>query len=164
MNTPLRLVPITRKLFDPVACLEVHEHQRDFLASNAYSIAEASFNDALRPRALMAGDEPVGFVMYVVPEAGDEEPGSYGIWRFMIDRTHQGKGYGRAALELVLREIGQDAGASKVFISYKPDNGIAKRLYAAFGFKESGLEADTGEMVAVLALNGPGPRLWDLAA
>nr|WP_297526790.1 GNAT family N-acetyltransferase [uncultured Roseateles sp.] len=153
MSPLVSLVPVTREIFDSVACLEVHEHQRDFLASNAYSIAEASFNDALRPRAILAGSEPVGFVMYVVPEPGDEEPGSYGIWRFMIAGADQGKGYGRAALDVVLREISLHADASKVFISCKPANETAKRLYAAFGFEEIGLEAGTGEMVAVLALN-----------
>ena len=72
--------------------------------------------------------------MYVVPEPGDEEPGSYGIWRFMIAGADQGKGYGRAALDVVLREISLHADASKVFISCKPANETAKRLYAAFGF------------------------------
>jgi diamine N-acetyltransferase len=150
MLTSLRLVDITRDNFDAVACLSVHDHQRDFLASNSYSIAEASFNPALRTRAVYVEDRPVGFIMYVVPESDDDEPGCYGIWRFMIDQACQGLGYGRAALSTALREIESNGDASKIFISYKQDNELAKRFYESFGFEEDGVDADSNEMVAVL--------------
>ncbi|ANH68621.1 GNAT family N-acetyltransferase [Mitsuaria sp. 7] len=150
MPTSLRLVDITRDNFDAVACLAVHDHQRDFLASNSYSIAEASFNPALRTRAVFVEDRPVGFIMYVVPEADDDEPGCYGIWRFMIDRACQGFGYGRAALSAVLREIESNGDAIKIFISYKQDNEFAKRFYESFGFEEDGIDSDSNEMVAAL--------------
>ena len=51
----------------------------------------------------MAGDRVVGFLMYEAPQDDDEAR----IYRFMIDRTWQGKGYGKAALREVLDEIRQ---------------------------------------------------------
>jgi diamine N-acetyltransferase len=142
---------ITGKNFDAVACLAVFEHQRDFLASNSYSIAEASFNPLLRTRAIYLGDEPIGFLMYLAPEPNEDPPGEYGIWRFMIESGHQGQGYGRQALELLLDEIRSCDDAQRIYISYKPDNADAKRFYASVGFRENGVD-ESGEMVAVLSI------------
>lgn len=148
MTVTLQL--ITRENFDAVACLSVFEHQLDFLASNSYSIAEASFNPFLRTRAIYLGEEPVGFLMYLAPEAHEEPAGEYGIWRFMIDAKHQGKGLGRLALQLLLDEIRACGDATRIFISYMPDNADAQRFYASFGFRETEID-ESGEMVAVLA-------------
>ena len=73
------------------------------------------------------------------------------IYRFMIDRRHQGKGYGRAALVLALDEIRALPHVRKVSISYMPDNATAKAFYASLGFVEVGLDED-GEMIAELAV------------
>lgn len=136
------------------ASLSVHDHQREFLAGNSYSIAEASFNPALRTRAIFLAEEPIGFIMYSTPEPRDDTPGEYGIWRFMIDARYQGKGYGRQSLGLLLAEIGGCGDARRIYISYKPDNASAKHFYASVGFSETGID-DDGEMVAVLSPDRP---------
>ena len=69
----------------------------------------------------------------------------------MIDRKHQGKGYGRAALGKALDEIRAIPKIRKVSISYMPDNPVAKPFYASFGFVEVGKDED-GEIIAELAL------------
>ena len=148
---------VTRENFDAVACLSVFEHQRDFLADNSYSIAEASFNPSLRTRAIYLEEEPIGFIMYSTPEPGDDPPGEYGVWRFMIESSYQGKGYGRQALNLLLAEIHHCGNAERVYISYKPDNADAKRFYASVGFREIGVD-ELGEMVAVLSAERPNVR------
>ena len=63
---------------------------------------------------------------------------NYGIWRLMIDKRYQGKGYGRKAMELALEFICTWlSGKSKYcWISYEPENESAKNLYASFGFVE----------------------------
>jgi diamine N-acetyltransferase len=144
----ITLRPITRDNFEAVADLRVHAQQRNFLASNCYSIAEASFNPCLITRAVYADAQPVGFMMYVCPEPTAEQ-GEYAIWRFMIAAEQQGKGYGRQALHCLLAEILGHAGVVRILISYWPDNTAAQRFYASFGFRELGIDAD-GEMVAVL--------------
>jgi diamine N-acetyltransferase len=69
----------------------------------------------------------------------------------MIDRKHQGRGYGRAALARALDEIRAMPGVKKVSIGYVPENPVAKSFYASFGFVEVGSDED-GEIEAELTL------------
>jgi diamine N-acetyltransferase len=69
----------------------------------------------------------------------------------MIDRKHQGKGYGRAALSKALEEIKAIPGVKRVSIGYMPENPVAGPFYASFGFKEVGRDRD-GEVIAKLKL------------
>jgi len=146
INTNLRLVSADN--FADIGALALHEHQRDFLADNLYSIAQASFHPHYHCRAIYAGDSPVGFLMYVaLKEEGQD--GEYAIWRFMVDREYQGKGHGRRAMELAIAEIRQHGDVRKIWICYWPENPVAKDFYAGFGFVETGLDEE-GEMQAVL--------------
>lgn len=138
------------------------QKEQDFVASNAESIIEAyataqSGFTAL-PFGLYENGEPVGFVMLGYGSIGDEqEPSvvndSYCIWRFMIDAKHQKRGYGSAGMETVLRYIRSFpcGKAGWCWLSYEPDNEEARKLYAKFGFRETG-EMDGDEVVAVLKL------------
>ena len=99
MSKNVKLKDVTAKNWRAVARLELAPDQSDLVADNLYSIAESKFDPDARPRAVYAGDEPVGFLMY------DASDGEALIYRFMIDRRHQGKGYGRAALVLAIDEI-----------------------------------------------------------
>ncbi|WP_246093762.1 MULTISPECIES: GNAT family N-acetyltransferase [Mesorhizobium] len=130
-----------------VAALELAPDQMDFVAGNADSLEEAETDEDARPRVVMAGDRVVGFLMYEAPRDDDEAR----IYRFMIDRASQGRGYGKAALREVLDEIKGLGHVSHVSICYEPDNEAARSLYRAAGFVEEGLDED-GEMIADLAL------------
>lgn len=146
----LQLKAVTRQNFDDVTDLRLLDQQRDYIASNAYSIAQASFYPEMQPRAIYAGDALVGFLMYVDLKL-EGLPGEFGVWRLMVDLLHQGKGYGRQALQMALAEIRARGGVRKVWISYQPDNARAKDLYASMGFVETDVDED-GEMNAVLEL------------
>lgn len=90
-----------------------------------------------------------------IPEIPGFTKNSYLIWRFMIDSRHQGKGYGREALRLALEYIRTFPGgeADVCWLSYEPENEVAKKLYASFGFEENPAFYDEGdEMPAVLKL------------
>lgn len=144
------------------ACLrlKVTEEQDEFIASNTYSLAQsyvALLNDELPPMtyAICADDRVIGFVMmfHDTAEESDYSEASYGILRFMIDGSFQGKGYGKRALAEVLDLIRTfpQGDAVSVFLSYNPGNDVARRLYASFGFVETG-DISGGEVVARLAL------------
>ena len=76
------------------------QEQSSYVATNAKSIAEAYFEPKAWFRAIGAGDELVGFAMvYRDPAAG-----IFYVWRFMIDARHQGRGYARRAMALLLDE------------------------------------------------------------
>jgi diamine N-acetyltransferase len=150
MPKSVRLKEVTAGNWEAVVDLELSDEQKDIVASNAYSLAEAKFTPAAQPRAIYAGRRIVGFLMYETL-AAEGKPHETSIYRFMIDRRHQGKGYGRAAFAAALDEIRATSGSRKVTVCYVPQNLPAKRFYASFGFVETGLD-DDGEMVAELKL------------
>ena len=71
----------------------------------------------------------------------------------MIDKAYQGRGYGREAVRLALEFIRTFpcGKADRCWLSYEPENDAARRLYASFGFRETG-ETDGEEVIAVLEL------------
>lgn len=147
----INLRSVTENNFDEITELELLKHQEDYLASNAYSIAQASFNpDSFHTRAIYNDDVVIGFLMYVsLHEEG--KSGEYAIYRFMVDHRHQGKGYGRRAMELVLDEIRNISDATRILICYSPANPVARNFYSSFGFVETELDED-GEMYAEIRL------------
>lgn len=136
---------ITADTLRDILRLQVADHQQAFVAPNAVSIAEAYFCPQAWFRAIYADDTPVGFVMLYI----DHDKPEYYLWRFMIDQQHQGKGYGRRALEQVLVHIRQFPQAREVRVSYVPGEGNPSPFYAQVGFVETG-EEDDGERVMFL--------------
>ena len=145
----LRLVEIDRYNYLPVLDLRVSPEQESLVASNQYSLAQAYAQPECVPLALYAENRPVGFAMYAL----DEDDHQYWIYRLMIDQRHQRKGYGRAAMELLIDRIRglSDEEHTCVFISFEPENHIARRLYESLGFLPDG-RIMYGEVVYRLAL------------
>ncbi len=143
--------------------LTVADHQKNFVADNDVSIIEAyiaiTSNGYAFPFGIFEDETPVGFVMigYDKDEYWKDAPaiadGNYNLWRLMIDKAHQNKGYGRQAVELALRFIRTFpcGKADFCWLSYEPENTVAKSLYASFGFVETG-DKDGEEQIAVLKL------------
>lgn len=79
--------------------------------------------------------------------------GNYSLWRLMIDKNYQSRGYGKQAAELALRFIRTFpcGKADFCWLSYAPENTVAKSLYASLGFIETG-DKDGEEQIAVLKL------------
>lgn len=125
---------ITQETLQPILKLEVRDDQSHFVAGNAVSIAQAHFSDHAWFRAIFANETPVGFVMVYV----DEDKPEYFLWRFMIDKNHQGKGYGYRALELVIEHVRTLPNASEMFTSYVPGEGSPGPFYGRLGFIETG--------------------------
>ncbi len=143
----ISLVAINEDNYSAVLKLKVKESQNKYVANNTYSLAQAYVQrDLAHPMAIMANDVVVGFAMYI-----NAEP-KYGnlldLWRFMIDESHQGKGYGKKALEKII-EIAKDEGKDGVILSFVPGNEKAQGLYRSLGIVETG-EIDDGEMIAKL--------------
>lgn len=150
MGGDVKLKDVTTENRQAVAGLALAPDQQDLVASNAESLNEARSDPGAHPRAVYAGEQLVGFLMYDAGEPEDR-PREALIYRFMIDRRYQGRGFGRAALASALDEISAMPGIRKVSISYMPDNPTAKPFYASFGFVEAGIDED-GEMIAELTL------------
>ena len=155
-----------RNVWD-VLDLKVKREQRGFVAPNEISLIQAytaiGTGCTAFPFAIYDDKKPVGFLMIGYNEAalyeldGETPPAAlksnYSIWRLMIDKRYQGRGYGREAICLALDFIrtwpcGE---AEYCEVSYEPENVNAAALYRSFGFAENG-EMDGDEIVAVLKL------------
>ncbi|MGM9550089.1 MAG: GNAT family N-acetyltransferase [Faecousia sp.] len=158
----IRLRKIDARNIWDITALEVREDQRTFVATNTQSILEAycaiTNGGVAMPFGIYDGETPVGFVMigYGCDDWEDAPPiarENYSVWRLMIDQNFQGKGYGKAALAEALDYIRTfpRGKAEYCYLSYEPENAVAKRLYHSFGFWENG-EMDGEEIVAVLKL------------
>ena len=124
---------VTRDNFKAVIELAVAPEQREYVADNVRSLAEAWLEPKAWVRAVYADGEAVGFLMV----HADDEKQEYFLWRFMIDAAHQGKGYGRSALELLVDEV-RARGGTRLRSSYEPGEHSPRGFYLGFGFEETG--------------------------
>ncbi len=138
---------ITTDTVREICALEVAPDQRGFVAPNSVSIAQAYFDPKAWFRAVYAGEAPVGFVMLSL----DPERGLYFLWRFMIAAEHQGSGYGKQALDLVVEHVRSLPGATALLSSFVPGDRGPGAFYRRYGFVETG-EVDGGERVIRLVL------------
>ncbi len=165
-NKAIRLEKVNDENFIDLMQLKVAESQRDYVASNTVSMAQAyaaiSSGRFVQCFGIYDGDTAVGFAM--IGHRSEEYEGmaevyrrSYYLWRFMIDEKHQGKGLGRDALKLLLDYVKTfpDGEEDSWSTSYDGDNEAAKHLYASFGFVPNGekdSDYEDAEDVAVFPL------------
>jgi diamine N-acetyltransferase len=137
-KTSVSLRPVTAQNWRACAGLRVEKAQESFVPSNLYSLAEAQFYPDARPLAVFNGaDELVGFIMY----GRDAESGRWKIFRLMVDVAHQGRGYGTAAMEQVMRDLSSRPDGHEILVCYQDANDVARMLYAKLGFTEQTVEA-----------------------
>ena len=158
-----KLKKINRKNVGEILKLEVFDNQKRFVAPNNISIIEAYLaiteNNDVFTFGIYNDDAPVGFLMIGFDVNSDDEgapkiaKGNYNIWRFMIDKKFQGKGFGKKAMNLALEFVNTfPCGTAKYcWLSYESDNVVAQQLYKSVGFVETD-ENDGEEIVAILEL------------
>ena len=123
------------------------EPQKRMVAPNAISIAQAHFSKHAWFRAIYADDEPVGFIMlYDNPD----EP-TYFLWRLMVAVPHQGKGYGRKAIEHLIEYVKTRQRATELLVSCGQGEGSPEGFYQALGFQRNG-QLEGNEVVLSLAV------------
>ena len=157
MNT-LTLRPIDAANRTEVEELRVTDVQRRFVEGVADSLAEA---DAYTPppwvRAFYLDATPVGFVMLADNDPTCQWP--HYLWRFLIDARFQGRGLGRAAMDLVVAAVAARPHADQLVTSVADydDPDISRHsplaFYLAYGFRETG-ERNGLEVVIRLDLAG----------
>ncbi|MDY4145476.1 MAG: GNAT family N-acetyltransferase [Bacilli bacterium] len=145
-----------------VCLLEPFETQKDFVAENMQSLAEAyatrnEGNNAL-PLAVYNDSDLIGFIMIGKGTVGNENESNlikenYSLWRLMIDKKYQGKGLGKQTIDAAMNLIrtfpfGE---AKKVWLSYEKENTRARDIYRKYGFVENG-EMCGNEIIAVYEL------------
>lgn len=158
----IHLEKISWENYIKVLNLRVTKEQEDYVASNKTSLIQAflqvSEDIPVYSFAVKNGKTVVGFMQlmydddwtayeredWLSSEAYKQHEGKpyYYIWRFMIDKKYQGRGYGKECFKQTLDFIKTfPAGkADYVLLSYEPKNEVGKKLYSSFGFEEVFLE------------------------
>ena len=159
----IKLVPVNDDNKNAVLALAVREDQ-PFVAPNDVSLKQAAEANeeqpgVARPFAICADDKPVGFCMFSFDPENKDPEDRYWLWRFMIDKNEQDKGYGQAALQEIIRYF-RENGADRLYLSTEPENEKGLHVYHGAGFRETGAIGD-GEAVLMRMLKGPNRTIKD---
>lgn len=151
----VRLVELTHENAEAYGRLRTHWSQERFVATVAQSYADALFPEPEQShpvipvlRGIEADGEPAGFLMY--GDAVNEGTPDPFLWRFLVDRRHQGRGIGRRALEQWSADL-RDAGHRAIEVTWVPGPGGPEGFYVGLGFVPTG-EMRHHEVAARLAL------------
>jgi diamine N-acetyltransferase len=142
-----------------VEALVVDQAQSEYVAGVAESLAEAAELPDARPwyRAVYAGDTPVGFVLISdgITVDNPEYLGPYFLWRLLVDRQHQGRGFGAAALAGVVDHLRTSRPDARVLLTSVSNEGRGSAsplgFYLRQGFRSTG-RIHQGELVLELDL------------
>ena len=128
---------ITEENFDAIIAMKRPDDEH-FVASNAYSLAQAwLYRDAgdVYPFAIYHDDTPVGIMM----RDEDVDERCLIILRIMFPDEHRFKGYGTAAIRMII-ELARESGKYDfLLISYAPENKVAGHVYRKLGFWPTGV-------------------------
>ncbi|WP_025028965.1 GNAT family N-acetyltransferase [Caldalkalibacillus mannanilyticus] len=130
----IKLKEVSTENFWEIIGLEVSEEQSELVVSNAISIAQSKVQPECVPMGIYENETPVGFLMYCI----DRDDNEYWIYRLMIDKKHQSNGYGRKAMEQLLKIIKEDKSRNKVYLGVDKNGIESIRLYESLGFKYNG--------------------------
>ena len=130
------LRPVTKENIDELLALRVRADQEGFVSTVGDSLAQAYvYSETAYPFGIYDGDTPVGLIMMAYYEA----KGYYTLWKLLIDKDHQHRGFGRQALEQGIAFLKERFGAKEVYTGVVPENTAAKKLYGSVGFAFTGL-------------------------
>ncbi len=133
----MKLIDITKENYVQVAMLTTNEDLKPtvlerYVTSNAFSMAQSKYSDKWITKAVENDGNIIGFAMYGPTDLDGEK--IFQLCRFMIDVRSQGKGYGKAALSLILDEMKKLDGCDAVYLSIEPENECARHIYENAGF------------------------------
>lgn len=132
----ITLREITPDNIEDVCKLRVSEDQENFVSTTAHSLAQAyAYRETAYPYAIYADETLVGFLMFGFYECRNQ----YTLWKLLIDKEHQNKGYGRAALLLGIEQMKKQYGVRELYTGVFLGNEAAEHLYQSVGFQLTGL-------------------------
>lgn len=147
-NSRIHLEPVTANNWKACASLQLAPGQENFIPSNLYSIAESQFYPHSRSTAIYNDYQLVGYALF----GRDIFTNKWKIFRVMIDRSHQHKGYGESAMREIIEQISKEPDGNEILICYQQHNQVARTLYAKLGFIEQEVDIDV-KVTALLKRN-----------
>ncbi len=113
--------------------------QRKVVTDNAVSIAQGHCSENVWMRAIYEDDTPVGFIMLHIGSDWADGIDCTGVflWRLMIGGAFQGRGYGWAAMQNLIRHL-KSLGVRELFTSYALGESSPEGFYQRLGFVATG--------------------------
>ena len=140
----VRVALVTRELAAQVRGLRVAPEQYAFVGDVDFNLIDAERDPQSDAMAILAGDGVIGFYrLDYAPTivAWQPVPASVGLRSFLIDRRHQGHGYGTAAVEACCADLRRRHPERRLLaLNVNCVNRGAIRAYRKAGF------VDTGEL------------------
>ena len=141
---------ITEENYIDAFNLKLGEGQEKFVSHPVRSLAQAYvYRNQCQPFGIYIEEKMVGYIMVIY----DYDIPEYNIWHMMIDEKHQGKGYGKLALNQVLAYIKTKpfGDSDRVALTCNIENEKALKMYRQMGFSETGvLDEDEVELSMIL--------------
>lgn len=141
-----RITDQNRKL---VMELQLLPGQIHFIESVTECLDEAAQISSWNPYAIYENNNLVGFTMY-----GNIKEDKWGerVWldRLLIDKSYQGRGYGKKAVKLLSRKLFEEYPVDQIYLSVYSDNINAIHLYEKCGFHFNGETDSKGEKIMIL--------------
>jgi len=144
-NMDIVLKPADRSNWRAMVRLQLKSGQEGFVSPPAWSLARCYvrfFGDEFEhlPHLIYADNQAIGYATTACNPASEQD---YWIDDIMIDASHQGRGYGRAAvietLRMILRRYQR---CRAVQLTCFRANSIAAKLYLSVGFVATGEDDD----------------------
>ena len=135
----IELRAITEENFIDAFNLKLAPGQESFVSHPIRSLAQAYvYRNQCQPFGIYAAEKMVGYVMVIY----DYDIPEYDIWHMMIDKEEQGHGYGREALDQVIKYIMTKPfrDSDRIALTCNKNNSAARKLYESIGFTASGSE------------------------
>ena len=133
----IQLTEVTENNWLDVASLSVKESQAGYLAPAIGILARGYVYRDCNARVFVIENDGVIVGVALVREFTDE-PLGYDLQQFMIDGRYQGRGFGSAALDLILGALRKEGHYDHVEVCVKKADTAAIRLYEKHGFVDSG--------------------------
>lgn len=135
----ISLRPLDESNRAEVEALRVSPLQQKFVSSVVDSLLEAEEEPGGHALywAVYADETPVGFVMISDEVDGDEYIPHF-LWKLLIDKRYQGRGYGTEVLDLIVDYFRGRPGVEVLSTSAGQGEGSPIPFYERYGFERTG--------------------------
>ncbi|BFH68359.1 MAG: GNAT family N-acetyltransferase [Paenibacillus dendritiformis] len=149
----LAVRPVTRDNWEQAIQIKIHEEQEPFVPTIYEALTYAyikPWDEELDPFLICEEEAAIGFFyMSYTPNSAD----NYWIGGFQIDKSYQGKGYGKLALRAIIDFIRETHPLCRLIsLTVELENKPAQRLYERIGFVNQQEKNQDGEVIYKLFL------------
>ena len=109
MNNKIELIEITAENWREVVQLNVNPKQRKFVADPSHYLLLCHYGKMWHPLAIQLNEKMIGFMMWAI----DPDDNSGWIGGFLIDAGWQGNGFGKQAMEAILKKLKETPAKTK---------------------------------------------------